>query len=391
MAKVVIAIAAVSLLIAVYVLVSSLARTIGRNTINASEADIAKAAAVKIETNTGEAPVNENIVKIGTTEGVATSGGASGGPMSGKQVFESTCTNCHTAGVLGAPKFGDKAAWAPRFANGFDSLLHSALNGKGNMPAKGGNAGLSDNEVKGAIIYMLKEAGIDAGVKVEEEAPAKDAAKADGAAKADAPAADTNAAPASDAAKTDATADANAKAAPATDTNSEATAPAADTNADAANTDAAPADQANTAPQSPEQPAAPEQPQTPATPEQPAAPANDTSSAAPATETTPAKTESDANASAAKEAAPAAENVASNDIGKQRYEKTCHICHATGVSGAPVFGNKELWAPRIAQGMDALYNSALHGKNAMPPKGTAMDASDEEIKAAVDYMVSQVK
>jgi cytochrome c5 len=76
----------------------------------------------------------------------------------GKKTFESVCTACHTAGVLGAPKFGDKAAWAPRIKTGKDALYHSALNGKGAMPAKGGNASLSEADVKAAVDYMVAAA-----------------------------------------------------------------------------------------------------------------------------------------------------------------------------------------------------------------------------------------
>ncbi len=73
------------------------------------------------------------------------------------------------------------------------------------------------------------------------------------------------------------------------------------------------------------------------------------------------------------------------------YQQICFACHGTGAAGAPIVGNKDAWKPRIATGMDALYNSALHGKNAMPAKGGRTDLSDAEVKAIVDYMVSQSK
>jgi cytochrome c5 len=65
-------------------------------------------------------------------------------------------------------------------------------------------------------------------------------------------------------------------------------------------------------------------------------------------------------------------------------------CHAAGVAGAPKFGDKGAWAPRIAQGVPALVNSALKGKGAMPPKGGS-SAPDTEVKAAVEYMVNAAK
>jgi cytochrome c5 len=72
----------------------------------------------------------------------------------GKKVFDTTCSACHTPGVAGAPKFGDKAAWAPRLKQGMDALYASAIKGKGAMPAKGGNASLPDADVKAAVDYM---------------------------------------------------------------------------------------------------------------------------------------------------------------------------------------------------------------------------------------------
>ena len=65
-------------------------------------------------------------------------------------------------------------------------------------------------------------------------------------------------------------------------------------------------------------------------------------------------------------------------------------CHAAGVAGAPKTGDKAAWAPRIAQGLPTLYTSAIKGKGAMPPKGGSA-APDNDIKAAVDFMVSQSK
>ena len=86
--------------------------------------------------------------------------------------------------------------------------------------------------------------------------------------------------------------------------------------------------------------------------------------------------------------APAA---AAGGAGKATFDKVCTACHTAGVAGAPKFGDKAAWAPRIAQGKDALYNSALHGKNAMPPKGGMASLPDADVKAAVDYMVSAAK
>lgn len=80
--------------------------------------------------------------------------------------------------------------------------------------------------------------------------------------------------------------------------------------------------------------------------------------------------------------------------GKKLYESTCVACHGAGVAGAPKFGDKSAWAPRIKQGMPVLYEHAIKGFNGksgmMPPKGGS-SASDAEVKAAVDYMTAAAK
>jgi cytochrome c5 len=92
----------------------------------------------------------------------------------GEQVFAAQCTACHTAGLVGSPKFGDADAWAPRIKTGYDALLHSALAGKGQMSAQGGGE-YSDFEVGRAVVYMANKAG----AKFDEpKAPAAAAASA---------------------------------------------------------------------------------------------------------------------------------------------------------------------------------------------------------------------
>lgn len=76
----------------------------------------------------------------------------------GETTFNAICTGCHSTGALGAPKLGDKAAWAPRIAQGMDVLYTSALKGKNNMPAKGGNPSLSDAEIKATVDYIVAAA-----------------------------------------------------------------------------------------------------------------------------------------------------------------------------------------------------------------------------------------
>jgi len=74
--------------------------------------------------------------------------------------------------------------------------------------------------------------------------------------------------------------------------------------------------------------------------------------------------------------------------GEQVFQGVCSACHATGAAGAPKFGDAAAWGPRIKTGYDALLNSALHGKNAMPAQGGG-DFSDVEIGRAVVYMANQ--
>ncbi len=213
---------------------------------------------------------------------------------SGEEVYKAQCAACHATGAAGAPKFEDAAAWAPRIKTGLDTLVHSAIAGKGAMAPQGGGD-FDDTEIARGVVFMANAAG------GKFPMPERAAAGAN--------------------------ADAGAPAAPATP-------PAAA---------AAPA---------------------------PAAPV----AAAPAAEPAPA-------------AAPAAS--ASAD-GKGLYDKACFACHAAGVAGAPKFGDKAAWAPYISQGLDNMVKVAISGKGAMPPKGGS-SASDEEIRAAVQYMVEHAQ
>ncbi|CAB5515230.1 Cytochrome c6 [Achromobacter anxifer] len=218
----------------------------------------------------------------------------------GEQVFAAVCTACHTAGVAGAPKVGDNAAWAPFITAGYDAMMNVALHGKGGMPAKGGNPTLSDYEVGRAVVYMANKSG---GSLPEPAAPAPEGDKKEAAA-----------------------APAPAAAAP----------PPAAAVAVAAPAAAAPA---------------------------PAAPA----------------------------AAPQAAAATVNPAGEKLYKSVCFACHATGVANAPKFGDKAAWDPYIKTGMDAMVKVAMQGKPPMPPKGGAANASEDDIRAAVQYMVDAAK
>lgn len=94
-------------------------------------------------------------------------------------------------------------------------------------------------------------------------------------------------------------------------------------------------------------------------------------------------------------AAPAAPAEAENVVGKGVYGKTCALCHGAGVAGAPKPGDQADWGPRIAQGNDTLYKHAIEGftgaKGLMPARGGGSSLSDDEVKAAVDFMVAKSK
>ena len=191
-----------------------------------------------------EQRVLERIKPVGTVV-IAEASGPKGN-LTGEQVYGQICKTCHEAGIAGAPKAGDKAAWAPRVAQGEKTMVQHAIAGfqgkTGVMPPKGGNMDLTDDEVHRAVVYLANQVG--------------------GGAKAD---------------------------------------------------------------------------------------------------------------------------------GKAVYDKTCSVCHATGLAGAPKFGDKAAWAPRIATGIPTLHNAALKGLNAMPPRGGNMALSDAEVTAAADYMVGAAK
>ncbi|MCA3813458.1 MAG: c-type cytochrome, partial [Burkholderia sp.] len=181
----------------------------------------------------------------------------------GEEVYKAVCVTCHGTGAAGAPKFGNKDDWAPRISQGFDTLLKTALAGKGAMPPRGGTSpdDVSDYEIARAIVYMANNDGANF---PEPAAPAANAAPAAG---------------------------------------------AAASGADASNAQAAAAMAAIAAiPKAGEAPAA----------------------------------------------APASADAAT--AGKALYSSTCVACHGAGVLGAPKFGSKEDWAPRLKDSMDTVYN-----------------------------------
>ncbi len=99
------------------------------------------------------------------------------------------------------------------------------------------------------------------------------------------------------------------------------------------------------------------------------------------------------HATTAAQVEPVPEPVATIMSGPQVYNSACIACHGTGVAGAPMIGDAEAWRPRIAQGMDTLNEHAVNGFTGsvgfMPAKGGRLDLSDDEVHAAIQYMVNE--
>ncbi len=120
------------------------------------------AAAVEL-TDAQRADIEKRIKPVGEVclqgdSSCAVASAAASGPRSGEEVFNAACTACHSTGAAGAPKLGDKAAWADRIAKGMDALHQSGLNGVPGtgMIAKGGCMNCSDEEVMAAVDYMVE-------------------------------------------------------------------------------------------------------------------------------------------------------------------------------------------------------------------------------------------
>ena len=166
-----IVVGAVALIIGIYLLVQFAVGAYGGRSLkddpSMTDAAVAKrlaaVATLAIDPN-APAPAAATPVAAPATAGVApvipppTAKPAAAAAGGGKATFDSICTTCHGTGLAGAPKFGDKAAWAPRIKTGTAALYNSALHGKGAMPPKGGNPGLSDADVKAAVDYMVAAA-----------------------------------------------------------------------------------------------------------------------------------------------------------------------------------------------------------------------------------------
>jgi cytochrome c5 len=153
----------------VFILLNSLNNTIEKNTVKGEIDTSAIADNKALLTAVNIKPIGE----VSLSDG---SGAAPSATRSGEEVYNAVCAACHNSGAANAPKLDDKAAWEPRIANGFDALLNTAINGKGAMPARGGQ-NVPDDELTAAIIYMTKKAGFSLDAP-KAEAPAATEKKA---------------------------------------------------------------------------------------------------------------------------------------------------------------------------------------------------------------------
>ncbi len=155
-AKIIFLVSLLAIVAVVYILVSNLISTYERNTIKG-----------EIDTTQLVMTVEENLKPIGVslTSDAPVAGAAGRG---GKEIYDAVCTSCHATGVLGSPKVGDNAAWKARAAGGLAALLTTATDGKGSMPAKGGDPSLTDSEIRAVVLYMTKESGLDLDDAAEE-------------------------------------------------------------------------------------------------------------------------------------------------------------------------------------------------------------------------------
>ena len=112
----------------------------------------------KGDTTTGTDDAELRIQPVARVEMQKAAVKSDGKPRDGATVYNTLCSACHATGVAGAPKTGDKAAWAPRIATGNAALLKSATEGKNAMPARGGAADLTDAELKAAVDYLVGKA-----------------------------------------------------------------------------------------------------------------------------------------------------------------------------------------------------------------------------------------
>jgi len=281
------------------------------------------------------------------------------GQLTGEQVYNEVCKTCHEAGLAGAPKVGDKVAWGKVIAQGLTPTVDHALKGIRGMPPKGGNPDFENIEVERAVVFMANKAGANwkeppapaaaaGGERTGEEVVNVACGKCHLTGQGGAPKVGDRPAWRPRVAKGLATVTQAAL-------KGHGGMPARGGMAELSDVEIRRAIEYMIN--------------------------SGAGTAAPV---------SAATVASAAPPAPGAPTSGKPD-GKKVYDTTCMVCHASGVAGAPKYGDKAAWAPRLKAGVDALYASALKGKAAMPPKGGNSALADADVKAAVDYMVAAAK
>ncbi len=256
---------------------------------------------------------------------------------SGQEVYETKCKVCHEAGVAGAPKYGDQAAWIARIEKGEATLIQNAINGLNAMPPRGGHTDLHDEEVKGAVLYML------AAIQPHKASMGEEVYK-------------TGCAICHNKGIVGAP----------TLGDKDNWAPRVAKGMDTLLNNALQGFKGN-------------------------------NGVMPAKGGQAQLSDDDVKAAVAYmlEAAGVETTPPKQDLaqGEKVYQTGCAICHNKGIVGAPTLGDKETWTQRVAKGMDALLSNAVQGfkgeTGVMPPKGGHTQLSDEDIEAAVAYMISK--
>lgn len=136
------------LALAVFALLSNLGSTVAKNSVDdQAKKDYQQKAMSKVLQPVGTvASIDKSLAPV---------------ERSGEQVYNAVCGACHATGLLDSPKTGSDADWTPRAAIGLDALVTSAINGKGAMPARGGNPAITDKEIRSAILFMTADTSID--------------------------------------------------------------------------------------------------------------------------------------------------------------------------------------------------------------------------------------
>ena len=283
------------------------------------------------------------------------------GQLKGEEVYAQVCKTCHEAGLAGAPKVGDKGAWAKVIAQGLVTTVDHAVKGIRAMPPKGGNPDFENIEIERAVVFMANQAGAN-----WKEAPPPATAKGaerTGEQVVQAVCGKCHLTGEGGAPKVGDRAAWTPRVAKGLATVTQAALKghgAMQARAGMADLSDAEIKRA----------------------------VEYMFNAGVGKEPAPGVAASVAPVPAA---APAiAAGGAGKPDGKKTYDTTCMACHATGAAGAPKFADKTAWAPRLKTGLDALYASSLKGKGAMPAKG-GTTLPDADIKAAVDYMVAAAK